>query len=143
MGLGVINVPDLPINGAFRVRVTEDLTVDGGTWQLAADDPHGPLVIITPPHVPMYLQVVSYLEAKPAPPVEGVRIADETRAATAVCIRWGSYFAVLADADKPLTSSAGEADASQIHDEEMARLNIEISAALEWWFNLASSDDRR
>lgn len=36
------------------------------------------------------------LEAKPRPADRYVRLADEARATVAVCLRWGSYFAVLA-----------------------------------------------
>ena len=46
-------------------------------------------------------------------------------AATAVCLRWGSYLAVLADRDRPLWPRAREANVSRIADDEMARINLE------------------
>ena len=69
--------------------------------------------------------------------------ADEARAAVAVCIRWGSYFAALADASRPFSPHARDENTSHIADSEMARLNIEISAAFQWWLTLKGSDDRR
>ena len=61
----------------------------------------------------------------------------------AVCLRWGSYFAVLADPARPPAPNIDDEQVSQIDDDEMARMNIEISAALAWWLALAGSDDRR
>ena len=91
----------------------------------------------------MFQQVVEYLEAKPVPPGGNMRRADEARAAVAVCLRWGSYFAVLADPSKPDAPNIDDEQVSQIADEEMARMNIEISAGVAWWLTLAGSDDRR
>jgi hypothetical protein len=93
----------------LRVRVTDDLTLDGGTWHLAVDPDQRPIAKIAPPLVPMFEQVVQYLETKPVPRGGTYRRADEARAATAVCLRWGSYFALLADPSRP--------DAPDIHDE--------------------------
>jgi hypothetical protein len=125
------------------VQVAEDLTVDGGTWRLATDQQGTPIARITPPAVPMFEQVVEYLEAKPFPPGGNMRRADEARAATAVCLRWGSYFAVVADPARPPAPNIDDEQVSQIADDEMARMNIEISAALAWWLALAGSDDCR
>jgi hypothetical protein len=135
--------PQLPTSGVLRVQVAEDLTVDGGTWHLAMDQQGAPIAHISPPAVPMFQQVVEYLEAKPVPPGGNMRRADEARAATAVCLRWGSYFAVVADPARPPAPNIDEEHVSQIADDEMARMNIEISAALAWWLALAGSDDRR
>jgi len=91
----------------------------------------------------MFQQVVEYLEAKPVPRGGNMRRADEARAATAVCVRWGSYFAVLADPVRPPAPNIDDEQVSQIDDSEMARMNIEISAALAWWFTLCRSDEKR
>jgi hypothetical protein len=80
----------------------------------------------------MFQQVVAYLEAKPVPLGGTMRRADEARAAVAVCLRWGSYFAVLADPARPDAPSIDDGQVSQIDDEEMARMNIEISAGVAW-----------
>jgi len=91
----------------------------------------------------MFQHLVEYLEAKPVPPGGSMRRAEEARAATAVCLRWGSYFAVVADPARPPAANIDDERVSQIADDEMARMNIEISAALAWWLALAGSDDRR
>jgi hypothetical protein len=58
-----------------------------------------------------------------------------------VVLRWGSYVAVLADKAKPVWAEAHSPEVSRICDSEMARINIEASAALaEWRFELARSD---
>ena len=78
----------------------------------------------------MYRQVAAYLETKPAPPEGNPKRADEARAAVAVCLRWGSYFAVLADPARPPSPHVADEQVSRIDDGEMARMNVEISAAL-------------
>ena len=132
-----------PCNAVLHVRVADDLLLDGGTWTLTEDQKGRPVARITPPAAPMFQQVVAYLEAKPVPPGGSMRRADEARAAVAVCLRWGSYFAVLADPSRPDSPNIDDEQVSQIDDEEMARMNIEISAALTWWLTLAGSDERR
>ena len=59
---------DLPSDNVLRVRVTDDLVLDGGTWHLAADHDRHPVAVVEPPVKPMYRQVAEYLEAKPVPP---------------------------------------------------------------------------
>jgi hypothetical protein len=93
----------------------------------------------------MFDQLIDYLEQCPVSGCPGIRIGHEAIAATAVCLRWGSYFAVLADRDKPLTKPCGldEAVAGRIADTEMARINIEASAALEAWIDMMRVDYQR
>ena len=79
--------PDLPARGLLHVQVAEDFTLDGGTWHLTTDQHGEPTAQISPPAVPMFQQVVEYLEAKPVPPSGTMRRADEARAAVAVCLR--------------------------------------------------------
>lgn len=129
--------------GVFRVHVTDGLTLDGGAWHVTSDPDDGPVASLVPPDVPMFLQVVEYLQDKPIPSDRRMWRVDESRAATAVCVRWGSYFAVIADPARPLAPGVGEPHVSQIDDDEMARMNIEISAAIEWWLALAGSDQRQ
>lgn len=64
-------------------------------------------------------------------------------AATALTIRWGSYLAVLLDRNKPLWSEVRSNEVSRISDEEMARINIETSAALAEWVDIYRSDRGR
>jgi hypothetical protein len=133
---------DLPSDNVLRVRVADDLVLDAGTWHLAADHDRHPVAVVDPPATPMYRQVVAYLEAKPTPPDGNPKRADEARAATAVCLRWGSYFALLADPARLPAPAIDDEQVSQIDDGEMARMNIEISAALAWWFGMCGTNDR-
>ncbi len=133
----------LPESGVLRVPVTDDLELDGGAWSPAGEQRGWLIARIAPPTVPMFQQVVEYLETKPVPPGGNMRRDNEARAAVAVCLRWGSYFAVLADPSRPDAPDIADEQVSQIADEEMARMNIEISAALAWWLALRGADERR
>jgi len=109
MEIGV-SEQSLPESSVFRVRVTEDFELDCGAWKHTGEQKGWLIARITPPTMPMFQQVVEYLEAKPVPPGGTTKRADEARATVAVCLRWGSYFAVLADPSRP--------DAPDIADEE-------------------------
>jgi hypothetical protein len=50
---------------------------------------------------------------------------------------------VLADPARPPAPNIDDEQASQIDDDEMARMNVEISAAIAWWLTLRGADDRR
>jgi hypothetical protein len=125
------------------VRVTDDLALDAGSWEAIEGD--NPQRVIYPPTTTMFDQLVNYLEQHLISGYQGIRIGHEAIAATAVCIRWGSYFAVLADHDKPRAKPCGrdEAVAGRIADAEMARINIEASAALEAWIDIMRVDYNR
>ena len=45
------------------------------------------------------------------------------RAATAVCLRWGSYFALLADPARPPAPAIDNKQVSRIDDDEIGRMN--------------------
>ena len=133
----------LATNGVLSVRVADDFVLDGGRWELAETKDRQPVARIAPPATPMFQQVVEYLERKPAPRGGNFRRDEESRAAVAVCLRWGSYFAVLADPSRPAASDLDDDRVSQIADDEMARLNIEISAGIAWWLTLRGADEPR
>jgi len=135
--------PDYPARGILHMQVAEDCTLDGGAWNLTTDQHGAPTAHISPPAVPMFHQLVEYLETKPVPPGGNMRRADEARAAVAVCLRWGSYFAVLVDPTRSPAPDIDDEQVSHVDDQEMARMNIEISAGVAWWLTLAGSDDRR
>jgi hypothetical protein len=118
--------------GALHVRVADDLVLDAGTWEIVESADRCPLVRITPPAEPMFQQIVEYLERKPVPAGGNFRRDAESRAAVAVCLRWGSYFAVLADPTRPATSDIDDEQTSHIADDEMARLNVELGATVPW-----------
>jgi hypothetical protein len=121
----------------MRVRVNDELVLDAGTCQ-RVQVPEGRGWRIEPPPVTMFRQVLDYLNVKPDPPhsPSGTRIGREGVAAAALTLRWGSYLAVLLDHDKPVSPQAGALGTSGISDEEMARINIEASAALAEWIEL-------
>ena len=136
--------PEQTSGGILRVPVTDDLVLDAGTWHLVVHQDQCPIALIEPLATPMYRQVAAWLEAKPAPPDGGnPKCDDEARAATAVCLRWDSYFALLADPARPPSPGIDDEQVSQIDDDEMARMNVEILAALAWWFGLCGASDRR
>ena len=85
---------------------------------------------------------IAYLRANPDRPrrPSGSMVGREGVAAAALVLRWGSYLAVLLDSDKPVWPEVCSASTSRISDEEMARINIEASAALAEWINLHRTD---
>lgn len=126
----------------LRVRVNDELVLDAGTSEeLAGQD--GLELIIRPPEIPLFQQVLAYLRGKPDPPsrVVGSTAGREGVAAATVSLRWGSYLAVLLDRDKPVWPAARSEGTSRISDEEMARINIEASAACAEWIDLYRADD--
>jgi len=121
----------------LQVRVNEELVLDAGTCE-ELSGPSGPELLIRPPDTTLFHQVLAYLQAKPDPQARssGSAAGREGVAAAALVLRWGSYLAVLLDRDKPLWSAVRSEGMSRIGDEEMARINIEASAALEEWIDL-------
>jgi hypothetical protein len=106
------------------------------------DGRHGSERLIRPPAATLFSQVLAYLKTKPDPPTS-VAVAPSDReglAAAAVTLRWGSYLAVLLDHDKPFWSPIASPGTSRISDQEMARINIEASAALAEWIDLSRTD---
>jgi hypothetical protein len=92
----------------------------------------------------MFEQLIGYLSEKPTPSdCPSPRAGEAAVAAATVCLRWGSYLAVVADQDKGLWPEARNVGLSRIHDSEMARINIEASAALAHWIELMRSHPER
>jgi len=125
----------------LRVRVDDELVLDAGTWE-EVSGPDGPERLIRPPATTLFHQVLAYLEAMPDPPKRpsGSMVGREGVAAAALTVRWGSYLAVLLDGDKPLWPEIQSARTSRVSDEEMARINIEASAALAEWIDIYRED---
>src|SRR5258708_18737815 len=94
----------------------------------------------------MYRQVLSYLEEtirdEKVPPKSQLHFGEVAIATVAICIRWGSCFAVLANHDLPQWTAAFDPEVSCIGDGEMARINIEASAALASWIDLMQADQQ-
>jgi len=128
-------------NGRLSVRVNDEFVLDAGTGE-EVSGPQGAEKLICPPKTTLFHQVVAYLEGKPDPkrPPPGSMVGREGVAAAALTLRWGSYLAVLSDHDRPLWPEATSATTSRISDEEMARINVEASAALAEWIDLYRAD---
>ncbi len=126
------------------VRVNDELTMDAGSWFEVCGKEGLTWRLVKPPERMLFEQLLDYLETLPPEPRHtGLRLADEAAAATALCLRWGTYLAVIMDREKPLWKDAQQEGLSQISDEEMARINIEASAALERWIDMLRADTDR
>jgi hypothetical protein len=125
----------------LRVRVNDELVLDAGT----TEELSGSELVVHPPKETLFRQVLGYLRVKsdPPSPPKGSTVENEGAAATAVALRWGSYLAVLADSAKPVWAEARSPAASRICNSEMARINIEASAALAEWIDISREDRSR
>jgi hypothetical protein len=123
---------------SVRVRVNDDLILDVGTSE--ADSKGNDA--LRAPEVTLFRQLLVYLENKPEPirPGAGSYASRDGVAATAMVLRWGSYLCMLLDRTKPVWPLARAADVSCIADQEMARINIEASAALAEWIDIRRRD---
>jgi hypothetical protein len=61
--------------------------------------------------------------------------------ASALCLRWGTYLAVLLDEYKPPDPRVGSAEISMIADSEMKRINLEFSSNLARLIHLLHEDE--
>lgn len=128
----------------LTVTVDKELVLDAGSCERVLG-PDGPWLLLHPPGTTLFHQVLAYLREKPDP-VEEPRGSTSDRegiAAAAVTLRWGSYLAVLLDSAKPIWSEVKSPATSRISDEEMARINIEASAAVAEWVDLCRTDRNR
>ena len=133
----------------LSVNVSDILTLDAGWWEETMEETASgkplPCRLIHPPEPTMYDQVLRYLEMisreTRIPPKSQLDFGEVALATIAVCLRWGTYFAVLADRTKPIWPQTEQKEISMIGDEEMARINIEASAALAQWIELMRADD--
>jgi hypothetical protein len=133
----------------LSINVIDTLTLDAGWWEETMEEVASgkplPCRLIHPPEPTMYEQVLSYLEMTSRetklPPKSQLNFGEVALATIAVCLRWGTYFAVLADRTKPIWPQTEQKEISMIGDEEMARINVEASAALAQWIELMRADD--
>ena len=136
----------MPQHHPLTITVNDQLTIDAGYWQECVGEDQIPYRPISPPQTAMYRQALSYLEettrGQKAPPKSRLHFGEVAIATVAVCLRWGSYFAVLAKGDLPQWTSAYEPEVSCVGDGEMARINIEASAALASWIDLMQADQQ-
>src|SRR5579863_2029870 len=133
----------------LSVKVNDTLTLDAGWWEEKLEETALgkplPCRLIHPPEQTMHDQVLRHLEiiSREAriPPKSQLNFGEVAIATIAVCLRWGTYFAVLADQTKPLWPQTEQKEISMIGDEEMARISIEASAAFAQWIELMRTDD--
>lgn len=133
----------------LSVNINNAFTLNVGWWEETIEETTSgsklPCRLIHPPEPTMYDQVLHYLETishdTKVPPKSQLNFGEVAQATIAVCLRWGTYFAILADRAKPLWSQTEQEEISMIGDEEMARINIEASAALAQWIGLMRTDD--
>jgi hypothetical protein len=123
----------------LRVRVNEELTLHCGVAERDSRGATGWTLV--PPQISQFDQLIAYLERKPDAARGKRTVSDvETLAATALCLRWGTWFAVLADATKPSWPFAGEPGVAHLSDEELARIRVEATDAFERWIEIYRSD---
>ena len=128
-----------PAAGNLHVRVNDELVLDAGRYETVLGS-EGPQQVIHPPKRTLYDQVLTYLVAKPDAPGTYAGRYREGAAIAAVTLRWGSYLAVLLDRDKPRWNVPVSDHVSRISNGEMARINIEASAAMASWIDLLRQD---
>ena len=98
-------------------------------------------ITILPPPVTMFDQLLDWLSRKEAP-IRAVFNAQSIGiGATALCLRWGSYLAVLLDEHKPPDPRIGSPRISMIADSEMKRINLECSSNLERLIRMLHEDE--
>ncbi len=136
----------MPQHHPLTINVNDQFTIDAGYWQECVEEDQTPYRLISPPQTAMYRQVLSYLEEatkeQKVPPKSQLHFGEVAIATVAVCLRWGSYFAVLTNRDLPQWAPAYDPEVSCIGDGEMARINIEASAALTGWIDLMRADQK-
>ncbi|HEY6286423.1 MAG TPA: hypothetical protein VIX20_12225 [Ktedonobacteraceae bacterium] len=133
----------------LSVNVSGTFTLDAGWWEETMEETVSgkplPCRLIHPPEPTMYYQVLRHLETisreTRIPAKSQLNFGEVGLATIAVCLRWGTYFAVLADQTKPIWSQTEQEAISMIGDEEMARIDIEASAALAQWIVLMRAND--
>lgn len=119
----------------LTVTVSDDLSLNAGTVSVRADT-----LCIHPPERPLFDQLCAWLDQCPRP-TTGFNHWILGIGATALCLRWGTYLAVLMDEAKPIDPQAGQLATSTISDEEMRRINIEASSNLACLLRLRHQDE--
>src|SRR5437763_9135126 len=131
----------------LTINLNEQCAINAGSWQECVAEGQSPSRLISSPQTTMFRQVLSYVEEttrdEKVPPKSQLHFGEVAIATVAICLRWGSYFAVLANHDLPQWVAAYDPEVSCISDGEMARINIEASAALSDWIGLMRADQQR
>jgi hypothetical protein len=135
----------------LQVKLNDDLLLDIGRLTVRKNaEEHRIEYHIAPPSISLFDQVTDYLWKQPEPPYRGLHNRDLGIGFAALTMRWGSYLAALCAAEYPVyepdvasISAAHNRSVSLISDEEMRRLNIEISANIAQLGLLFNNDSMR
>ena len=117
------------------ITVSDDLSLNAGAVSGQADT-----LCIHPPERLLFDQLCTWLDQCPRP-TTGFNHWILGIGATALCLRWGTYLAVLMDEAKPIDPRAEQPATSMISDEEMRRINIEASSNLSRLLRLRYQDE--
>lgn len=130
---------------ALTLRINDPHTLSAGSWQTERDEQYESFRLVSSPEPPMYQQLLAFLaqatKDQKVLPKSHLHFGEVALATVLVCIRWGSYFAVLVNPNQPQWAPASDREVSYIGDSEMARINIEASAALAAWIDLMRLDN--
>jgi hypothetical protein len=119
----------------LTVTVSKHLSLNAGTVAPRAD-----MFCILPPDPSLFDHLCTWLNQCP-PPTAGFNHWVLGIGATALCLRWGTYLAVLMDETKPIDPRAKQPTASMVSDEEMRRINIESSSNLARLLRMRHQDE--
>lgn len=108
----------------LTVKVVDTFSLNAGQVEQKDDE-----CWILPPNVSLFDQLCEWLYQHPAP-TTGYHHWALGIGVTALCLRWGTYLAVLLDEAKPVDPRTTDNHVSMISDEEMKRINIEASSNL-------------
>lgn len=113
-----------------KIKVDAEITLNAGLLEEHADTGNV-YRTVTAPNVPMSEQLLAALRPRlDSQNLIPLTPEQEAHAAVLICLRWGSYFALLVDETLPAAREPFDHHASLISDEEMARINIEASSSL-------------
>jgi hypothetical protein len=120
----------------LSVPLTSSFTLEAGSVGR-----QGEAIVILPPPVAMFDQLSGWLYRQTPADRTGFSAAMIGIGATALCLRWGTYLAVLLDEHKPLDPRVGLAEISMISNPEMKRINLEFSANLARLIRMLHEDE--
>jgi hypothetical protein len=120
------------------VKVTDDFSLNAGV--ITQHPEYDDSILILPPETLMFEQLWEWLKDLPEPDV-GYNHWTLGIGATALCLRWGTYLAVLMDESKPVDPRAKDNTCGMISDQEMKRINIEASSNLAFILQLWFEDE--
>ena len=120
----------------LSVALTQSSSLDAGVYGEQGDS-----IVIQPPPVAMFDQLLDWLYRQTPPAPSTFQPTWIGIGATALCLRWGTYLAVLLDEHKPLDPCAGSAEISMVTDSEMKRINLELSSNLARLIRMLHEDE--